>query len=95
MSLCSTRSKPAVILLNAYAYLWGGPSTRGQYYTGSDREFSEFSTYYRLPVLSVKAAMFRLMQQGMMQFTRSFFSSYFFFRFSCPVLSALDWFTYD
>jgi DNA polymerase alpha subunit B len=53
---------PAVILLNAYSWLWNSPP--GQYWAGAEAEFFEFATFYQLPLLSLKACCYHLLAVG-------------------------------
>eukprot|EP00798_Chlamydomonas_sp_ICE-L_P025706 gene25706-11364_t len=65
-------NKPAIVLLNAYGFLWGLPEEQGLYYSHtSDPDFGEFASYYRLQSLSVKAATYHLMKQGVKGFNIS------------------------
>jgi len=47
---------PAVVLVSAYAYHMSRPP--GQYWANAEADYFEFATFYQLPLLSLKAAVF-------------------------------------
>jgi hypothetical protein len=60
--------RPAVLLLNAFAYEGGFPF-RGSFWGGSvERDTPEFSLYYDLPAVSVKGCCYHLMQSNVSGF---------------------------
>ncbi|KAG1680790.1 hypothetical protein FOA52_008123 [Chlamydomonas sp. UWO 241] len=56
-------NRPAVILLNAYAWHETSPF-KGAYWDNAEHAFSEYSSYYELPSLSVKACCYHLMRNN-------------------------------
>jgi hypothetical protein len=56
--------KPAVIMMNSYAWMSSG----GDYFGNAESAFLEYGTYYGLPVVSLKAAVHELMATGVKGF---------------------------
>jgi len=70
--LLSYPNRPAIILLNAYAYLLSHSAEQyGLFWTGAEREFYEFANYYHLPMLSIKGCCYHLMRRGVHGFDAS------------------------
>ena len=56
-------NKPALVIYNAYSW-FSYMNHLGRFYASAERQFYEFATYYQLPMISVKAGIWRLMYQG-------------------------------
>ncbi len=65
--------RPAVIILNYYSW-WKGeqfqgyPLGSGPFWSNAEHQFDEFSHYYSVPTLSLKAAVYRLFLQNLTGF---------------------------
>jgi hypothetical protein len=56
-------NRPALIMLHAYSWHKLLPFI-GAFYSGHEAELHEFALFYRIPELSLKAAVYPLMVQG-------------------------------
>lgn len=59
--MLSLPSRPAVILLHAYAWLKADPA-QGTFYNTAERDFNELAEYYSLPAVSVKGCCYAAMR---------------------------------
>ncbi len=61
---------PAVMLLNFFSFFQpypkfeGYPKGTGPFFDNAEYQFNEFSFYYHIPTLSLKAAVYDLFLQG-------------------------------